>query len=358
MSEAARTVRCAAAPGFLARVINGAFERASPLDPRLPSLFEPQTTTLGARLEWPAEPAGKNQENDLPARVEVSLGREADRRTAPDAGSARSDAPASRERPAIMDAPRISGSRNRSEPATPMEPHQEADRRTAPDAASARRDAPASSERPVIMDAPRVPGRRDQSELATPMEPHQEPAVAAVSAVPALARSLEHEPERARNVLSPKSLPIVVDGPPSSRHGTVRERRHALLEFATGVLPAQKVISQPETIRAPIVEHTPEASEASPRPIGRWAGLPDDSGPPALAAQRIVVEPPRVRQPPQSERLRAQPAAPDPEPVVNVTIGRIEVRAAHALPGPARQRSQGPRPLSLDDYLRQRCGGR
>lgn len=47
------------------------------------------------------------------------------------------------------------------------------------------------------------------------------------------------------------------------------------------------------------------------------------------------------------------PAAAAPEPVVHVSIGRIEVRAAPTPTAPARRRD-GPQPASLDDYLRQR----
>jgi hypothetical protein len=47
---------------------------------------------------------------------------------------------------------------------------------------------------------------------------------------------------------------------------------------------------------------------------------------------------------------------PQPESVVHVTIGRLEVRAAPAPAAPPRH-SSGPRPTSLDDYLRQRSGG-
>jgi hypothetical protein len=46
------------------------------------------------------------------------------------------------------------------------------------------------------------------------------------------------------------------------------------------------------------------------------------------------------------------------EPVVQVTIGRIEVRAVQPSP-PSRLRAPRPRPkLSLSDYLRERDGGR
>jgi hypothetical protein len=41
------------------------------------------------------------------------------------------------------------------------------------------------------------------------------------------------------------------------------------------------------------------------------------------------------------------------EPVVHVSIGRLEVRATPA-PGKVAQRQDTPRPSALDDYLRQR----
>ncbi len=43
-------------------------------------------------------------------------------------------------------------------------------------------------------------------------------------------------------------------------------------------------------------------------------------------------------------------------PVINVTIGRVEVRATHA-PAPPRQQSGSASTMSLDDYLRRRAGG-
>ncbi len=63
------------------------------------------------------------------------------------------------------------------------------------------------------------------------------------------------------------------------------------------------------------------------------------------------VSPRERREPP----VASAPAAPA-EPVINVTIGRVEIRAVQ---NPARERSQpkAPRGLSLDDYLRQRAGG-
>ncbi len=74
---------------------------------------------------------------------------------------------------------------------------------------------------------------------------------------------------------------------------------------------------------------------------------------PAAAAPAPIV--PRIR--PMPEQREASPFAKAvAETVVEVTIGRIEVRAPAppARPGPAPQR---PAPMSLDEYLRRRAGG-
>ena len=76
-------------------------------------------------------------------------------------------------------------------------------------------------------------------------------------------------------------------------------------------------------------------------------------------SNRPVVEPGQVVPPARHEWLPARAAAtPAPEPVVNVTIGRIEVRVAPAAQAPTRQRPEGPKPMGLDHYLRQRGGRR
>ncbi len=52
-----------------------------------------------------------------------------------------------------------------------------------------------------------------------------------------------------------------------------------------------------------------------------------------------------------------QPARmPAPEPTINVTIGRVEIRAASP-PPPQRARAKSANVLSLEDYLRQRANG-
>ena len=141
---------------------------------------------------------------------------------------------------------------------------------------------------------------------------------------------------------------------------------------------------QPASIAAapapsPVIER-PLASSTLLRPAEVVAPLPVRP-----RQTRIVAEPPEAAVPPQpssgallpaptpvfgaaaapvrSSHAAAMrpPAAPagvgslSTEPVVHVSIGRLEVRAAPASAIPPRQRD-GPPPSSLDDYLRQRGG--
>jgi len=51
------------------------------------------------------------------------------------------------------------------------------------------------------------------------------------------------------------------------------------------------------------------------------------------------------------------PEAPPPETIVNVSIGRIEVRASQPA-GKAERPRHTPSIMGLDEYLRQRSGGK
>jgi hypothetical protein len=63
----------------------------------------------------------------------------------------------------------------------------------------------------------------------------------------------------------------------------------------------------------------------------------------------------RWRPVPASAEIPAQPAA---EPVINITIGRVEVRAAVSSAVQAPLPKRGAAPLSLDDYLQNRARGK
>lgn len=58
---------------------------------------------------------------------------------------------------------------------------------------------------------------------------------------------------------------------------------------------------------------------------------------------------------PERQPWAPEPAA--PQPVINVTIGRIEVRATPAPKAPARERQAARPAVDLEEYLRQRSKG-
>jgi hypothetical protein len=100
----------------------------------------------------------------------------------------------------------------------------------------------------------------------------------------------------------------------------------------------------------------------APEPLARTQTV----GPEVGTASVVPGPPGPVRDTPQpadtgvrSERglLEGPPASREEPPPIRVNIGRIEVRAVTPPPAPPR-RDPSPAKLSLDDYLRQRSGGR
>ncbi|HEX2209176.1 MAG TPA: hypothetical protein VHG93_15960, partial [Longimicrobium sp.] len=76
---------------------------------------------------------------------------------------------------------------------------------------------------------------------------------------------------------------------------------------------------------------------------------------PPSAAPSVVMVQPVVRAAPLPPAVAEEAEA--PAPVIEVSIGRIEVRATQAPASPAPVR-RAPSTLSLDDYLQRRGGGR
>jgi hypothetical protein len=142
-----------------------------------------------------------------------------------------------------------------------------------------------------------------------------------------------------------------------------------------------RVAPQPAAPAAPLIEHAAEPIGAPVVPPGPAAGQPGALAEHVAAGRAPVLTPiqhivERMRQHevaivaapapmpaeatmPAGARRAADTAgsalAVPPAPTVQVTIGRIEVRAAPA-PAQATRRAAAPL-LSLDEYLRQRSGG-
>jgi hypothetical protein len=192
------------------------------------------------------------------------------------------------------------------------------------------------------------------------------------------ARVIESPP-----VASSSQLP---DGLREEKDGIAGQADHVPSQTSSSRQPHVPILAQPvKTERQPVSSPSTEASQAdlaqtaaggtdkpqTNRPEARNAFESDSESRlesrirRALAEQlngREAQEPPRVF-PLAESPLAAQAErreTPESAPIIRVTIGRIDVRAINA-PAPQEARRAAPRPapqLSLEDYLRQRSGGR
>jgi hypothetical protein len=271
MSEAQQSERQhTPASDFLSRLIDGAFERTSSLEPRLPSLFEPQATAFGTVPNWPEEAASRSAEHASPVDAE-------DR------------------------------------------PTEHINRQNAPTAVST----------PIMSDR-----------LST--------------------STSEKAPEQ--NVLALKHLSSMAKGNRlESPAGQEHEPQHLLHDLPPGGLLAKKPIPIQKTIyKSFTYVNMLRKGESSLQPIEGYEHTQEGAISPEQQMRKIVIEPLTVRRRPERQPLYADAATPSPEPVVNVTIGRVEVRAVQAPLTTSRQRTEphGAKPMSLADYLKQRGGGR
>ena len=98
----------------------------------------------------------------------------------------------------------------------------------------------------------------------------------------------------------------------------------------------------------------PRLHEPEPAPVAKEAPVPI----PAPVVPRIVtrIEPAPVVPAPRFEIPSAPPI--EPTETINVTIGRVDVRAVFSSQAPAAPRTRNASVNSLDDYLKQRSEGR
>ena len=129
-----------------------------------------------------------------------------------------------------------------------------------------------------------------------------------------------------------------------------------LLEGLAPVIAALRGAPEPTRIgrRAVAGEAHDEATLADRPPAKSGALVPS----PEPGVRRVVVEARTTRRRSAPEQTRVEPPAAEATPVINVTIGRVEVRAVPAAPPTQRSEGRGQRPMSLEEYLKRRGGGR
>ena len=102
--------------------------------------------------------------------------------------------------------------------------------------------------------------------------------------------------------------------------------------------------------------HSPNRTLMAPQP-NPGAVTPREGLRPLQSRANVIAEP-RVAQSTES-KVSAEPApdrTAETAPVINITIGRVEVRASKA-PAPSQRSNSSSPHMKLDDYLRRRAGG-
>jgi hypothetical protein len=340
---------------FLASLIVRSVEPASDIRPRLASRFEPIGRVTAPPpgefdahdLEWagwdidvdetvpparvarrrPAPPADTflhqlESEPDGEIRDQDSppvLSQPRTRRTATP------ETPEPRTAAMALDREPVAGERVVAQPAPDVEeivrPVERA-RPTAPPSAA----SPGSSAAPVILESPAV-----ELEAASPSRPKRKAPPADISPV--------HRAERKdqRSAAESQTQP-----------------RAGMTEDPPALIPAQ----QPATARL-----KPSFPAAPIMPSSAWPANPArDAAPelvPVRARRSAPVDAPALPIPQPAPLFRQSPQSAPPETQINVTIGRVEVRAtASSATAPRSSRGHAAAPsLSLDDYLLQRARG-
>lgn len=138
---------------------------------------------------------------------------------------------------------------------------------------------------------------------------------------------------------------------PSAGRDIPRSAQHEIL-----IKPVVKVEREPK-------RRSSEAPEQPAPAVTEPAQQPSPAAlrpPPTVTAPERDIEPSGRLYPPRTERPRRRSEAasrPAEPPAVQVTIGRVEVRASAPPVAAARRRSPPAASMSLDDYLKQRAGG-
>lgn len=215
---------------------------------------------------------------------------------------------------------------------------------------------------------PPVVARRAALQPPTPVSPSPQPVEIAPAA---------SNPPSDESVVAPASQPAPRQPRPSSLAATPRpaETPSAERSAAASMVQLREPLAPPTQRLAPVEsadDHEPRVTARPPAEEGmrrappvaaatELAPLTPGGNAAATAVQPVV----RVVEPVTSLRPafdgargepRPGPASPEPLPTIQVTIGRIEVRATPAPVAPAASRRAAPA-MSLEEYLRQRSQG-
>jgi hypothetical protein len=165
---------------------------------------------------------------------------------------------------------------------------------------------------------------------------------------------VEAEPERVQSVIAKRSVQPSETSPPGPLFRG--ERRN----LAEAVVVNRDRLQSLTVIPAPPRQDAPVTPLLSSRERGTGGEASQAERPEHHRPQESLSTIPQLQ--PRVTLAERQPFAPQwespaPEPVIHVTIGRIEVRATAAPIAPARERPAARPAVDLGEYLRQRSKG-
>ena len=206
----------------------------------------------------------------------------------------------------------------------------------------------------AVADEGEAPARAGDASPAPLVEPNVAPTPRVLSRVRESVESAAARTTPEQRVVLPEPERTAVDvprAPPPSLHAASPTRGNAIDRASAMPTPERATASLPPVSpRQSSVASTRRETASTPAPNGALlpASVPvfATTGAVSTRSARTATERPATA------RTESRAAATG-EPMVHVSIGRLEVRAAPVAPAPPRRRD-GPRPSSLDDYLRQR----
>jgi len=232
---------------------------------------------------------------------------------------------------------------------------------------SPRKRAPASQVSPPVLSA----FTAKPSAAAPAACIANEPTEAQPKSLPVDPQPKPRQPERSTSVLVSRSLQALqaeqsVGKPPrQSALGPLRQSPLAGLDQTESDLLQRNLEQQRQPAFKPPSPRAGDQEPATPEE----RRLPAPVRPESLRSQvphsekagKVVVEPDVTHYPNETTLTPAEAMArPEPTSIIQVTIGRIEVRATPPAAKPLSEKRSGPLVMSLDEYLRRRskAGGR
>lgn len=299
--DEARVTAPALQEDFLSRLVARAEQRMPLLSRRRPGLFEPRET----QVEMPEAPV----DGEIPVRT------------------------AAMPQPTDAGAPPM---RRASSSLDPLEP-----------LSLPRVDTPlpGPAER---LDRPSMPSSRHEETAAVASAQPMLPQPSSLQAVPRAQPTIADSPLPAPRMTMPASMPAEHPSRPASD----------AIPMPATARSIERIESLHSETRTHIVERTFERirETASIAPSGEQPGREELQRlrDPGRLTQAHAGDGPRVADPVRAAALAPPPAAPPPP--VQVSIGRVEIRARVAPPATAAPAASRRPRLALDDYLQQRHG--